>query len=79
MPIVTEVLDPRHVERVAEHADMLQIGARNMQNYNLLTEVGRLRRPVLLKRGMSATVEDLLLAAELAVLAIFSVVALWQG
>lgn len=64
LPIVTEVMDTRQVELVASFADMLQIGARNMQNYNLLTEVGRLRRPVLLKRGMSATVEDLLLAAE---------------
>jgi 3-deoxy-7-phosphoheptulonate synthase len=64
LPIVTEVMDTRQVALVASYADMLQIGARNMQNYNLLTEVGRLRRPVLLKRGMSATVEDLLLAAE---------------
>ena len=64
LPVVTEVMDTRQVELVASYADMLQIGARNMQNYNLLTEVGRLRRPVLLKRGMSATVEDLLLAAE---------------
>jgi 3-deoxy-7-phosphoheptulonate synthase len=64
LPIVTEVMDTRQVELVASYADMLQIGARNMQNYNLLTEVGRLRRPVLLKRGMSATIEDLLLAAE---------------
>ena len=64
LPVVTEVMDPRHVERVAEHADMLQIGARNMQNFSLLEEVGRVHRPVLLKRGMSATVTDLLLAAE---------------
>jgi len=64
LPIVTEVMDTRQVDLVASYADMLQIGARNMQNYNLLTEVGRLRRPILLKRGMSATVEDLLLAAE---------------
>jgi 3-deoxy-7-phosphoheptulonate synthase len=64
MPVVTEVLDPRHVELVAEHADMLQIGTRNMQNFALLTEVGRVQRPVLLKRGMAATVTDLLLAAE---------------
>jgi 3-deoxy-7-phosphoheptulonate synthase len=64
LPVVTEVMDPRHVERVAEHADMLQIGARNMQNFNLLEEVGRVHRPVLLKRGMAATVTDLLLAAE---------------
>jgi len=64
LPIVTEVMDTRQVDLVASYADVLQIGARNMQNYNLLTEVGRLRRPVLLKRGMSATIEDLLLAAE---------------
>ena len=64
MPVVTEVTDPRNVEMVAEYADMLQIGARNMQNFVLLTEVGRTRRPVLLKRGMSATVTDLLMSAE---------------
>jgi 3-deoxy-7-phosphoheptulonate synthase len=64
LPIVTEVMDTRQVDLVASYADMLQIGARNMQNYSLLTEVGRLRRPILLKRGMSATIEDLLLAAE---------------
>jgi 3-deoxy-7-phosphoheptulonate synthase len=64
LPIVTEVMDTRQVDLVASYADVLQIGARNMQNYNLLMEVGRLRRPILLKRGMSATVEDLLLAAE---------------
>ena len=64
LPVVTEVLDPRQVELVAEHADVLQVGARNMQNYPLLCEVGRVRRPVLLKRGMSATITELLLAAE---------------
>jgi chorismate mutase/prephenate dehydratase len=64
LPIVTEVLRPEDVERVAEKADMLQIGARNMQNFSLLREVGRSHRPVLLKRGMSATIEELLLAAE---------------
>lgn len=64
LPVVTEVLDPRHAELVAGYVDMLQIGARNMQNFALLTEVGDLRRPVLLKRGMSATLKDLLLAAE---------------
>ena len=64
LPIVTEVMDTRHVEEVAGHADVLQIGARNMQNFALLTEVGRLHRPVLLKRGMSSTIRDLLLAAE---------------
>lgn len=64
LPIVTELLDPRHVEEVAEVADVIQIGARNMHNFNLLAEVGRVRRPVLLKRGPSATVEELLMAAE---------------
>lgn len=64
MPIVTEVMDPRCVEVVERYADMIQIGARNMQNFVLLTEVGRTRKPVLLKRGMSATVEDLLMSAE---------------
>ncbi|MBM4000567.1 MAG: 3-deoxy-7-phosphoheptulonate synthase [Planctomycetes bacterium] len=64
MPVVTEVTDPRDVDRVAFHADMLQVGARNMQNFVLLTEVGRTQKPVLLKRGMSATVTDLLMSAE---------------
>lgn len=64
LPVVTEVMDPRHVDLVAEHADVLQIGARNMQNYPLLAEVGRVRRPVLLKRGLSGTITELLLAAE---------------
>jgi 3-deoxy-7-phosphoheptulonate synthase len=64
LPIVTEVLDPRDVELVAEHADILQIGARNMQNYALLAEVGQMKRPVLLKRGFSATIDELLMAAE---------------
>jgi 3-deoxy-7-phosphoheptulonate synthase len=64
LAVVTEVMDPRHAELVAAHADMLQVGARNMQNYTLLREVGMLRRPVLLKRGPSATIHELLLAAE---------------
>lgn len=64
LPTVTEVTDPRNVELVAEYADMLQVGARNMQNFVLLTEVGRTQRPVLLKRGMSATITDLLMSAE---------------
>jgi 3-deoxy-7-phosphoheptulonate synthase len=64
MPVVTEVMDPRRVEIVAQYADMIQIGARNMQNFVLLTEVGQAGRPVLLKRGMSATIEDLLMSAE---------------
>jgi 3-deoxy-7-phosphoheptulonate synthase len=64
MPVVTEVMDPRQVEIVNRYADMFQIGARNMQNFDLLKEVGQTRRPVLLKRGMSATVKDLLMSAE---------------
>jgi 3-deoxy-7-phosphoheptulonate synthase len=64
LPIVTEVMDTRQVERIAEHADVLQIGARNMQNFALLSEVGRVQRPVLLKRGLSATIRELLMAAE---------------
>jgi 3-deoxy-7-phosphoheptulonate synthase len=64
MPVVTEVMDPRQVELVSRYADMLQIGARNMQNFDLLREVGRTRKPALLKRGMSATVKDLLMSAE---------------
>ncbi len=64
LPIVTEVLAPEDVEAVAEHADMLQIGARNMQNFPLLKAVGRTHRPVLLKRGMMASIDELLQAAE---------------
>lgn len=64
MPVVTEVMDPRQVELVDRYADIIQIGARNMQNFNLLKEVGQTKRAVLLKRGMSATVEDLLMSAE---------------
>jgi len=64
LPVVTEVMDTRHVDLIAEHADMLQVGARNMQNFALLAELGRVRRPVLLKRGLSATIKELLMAAE---------------
>ncbi|MFY9551337.1 MAG: 3-deoxy-7-phosphoheptulonate synthase [Thermoanaerobaculia bacterium] len=64
LPIITEVLDTETAELVAEHADCLQVGARNMQNFSLLKRLGRLRKPVLLKRGMSATIEELLLSAE---------------
>ena len=64
MATVTEVLDPRDVDLISAHTDILQIGARNMQNFALLKEVGRTRKPVILKRGLSATVEELLLAAE---------------
>ncbi len=64
MPIVTELMDVRDIEAVAEVADVVQIGARNMQNYTLLSEIGRSGLPVLLKRGLSATLEELLMAAE---------------
>jgi 3-deoxy-7-phosphoheptulonate synthase len=64
LPIVTEVMSPDSVELVAGSADLLQIGARNMQNFDLLREVGRVGKPVLLKRGMSATIEEFLAAAE---------------
>jgi 3-deoxy-7-phosphoheptulonate synthase len=64
LPVVTEVMEARDVERVAEKADALQIGARNMQNFALLKEIGRAGKPVLLKRGLSATVEEWLMAAE---------------
>ncbi len=64
LPIVTEVMGTENVELVGQYADILQVGARNMQNFDLLTELGRIRKPVLLKRGMSATVEEFLAAAE---------------
>jgi 3-deoxy-7-phosphoheptulonate synthase len=64
LPVVTEVMDPRQVDLVCRYADMLQVGARNMQNFDLLKEVGQTEKPVLLKRGMSATVKDLLMSAE---------------
>lgn len=64
MPVITEALDPRHVETIIRHADAIQIGSRNSQNYPLLVEAGRSGRPVLLKRGMSQTLKELLLSAE---------------
>src|SRR5436189_105615 len=64
MPVVTELMDVRDLDAVLEVADVIQLGARNMQNYTLLTEVGRAGRPVLLKRGLSATLEELLMSAE---------------
>jgi 3-deoxy-7-phosphoheptulonate synthase len=64
LPIVTEAMDEAGAEQVAEIADCIQIGARNMQNYSLLKAVGRLNKPVLLKRGMAATITELLLSAE---------------
>jgi len=64
LPIVTEVMSPDNVGLVADYADLLQVGARNMQNFDLLRELGKIRKPVLLKRGMSATIEEFLAAAE---------------
>jgi 3-deoxy-7-phosphoheptulonate synthase len=64
LPVVTEIIDPRELENVLEVADVLQIGSRNMQNYPLLTEAGRSGQPVLLKRGLSSTINELLSSAE---------------
>src|SRR5438309_4661145 len=64
MPVVTEVMDPRQIPLIEKYTDMFQIGARNMQNFDLLKEVGQTTTPVLMKRGMSATVKDLLMSAE---------------
>ena len=64
LPVVTEVVDVRHVVMVSSYVDMLQIGARNMQNFLLLREVGLQQKPVLLKRGLSSTIEEMLMAAE---------------
>jgi 3-deoxy-7-phosphoheptulonate synthase len=64
LPVVTEVMEPQLVELVSEYADILQVGARNMQNYALLHAVGEAHKPVLLKRGMMSTIEELLMAAE---------------
>jgi len=64
LPLITEVLTPHDVDLVAKYADILQVGARNMQNFTLLDEVGKLKKPVMLKRGMSATIQEWLLSAE---------------
>lgn len=64
MPVITEVMSPEQVDLVARYADILQIGARNMQNFTLLDEVGKTKKPVLLKRGLSSTIQEWLLAAE---------------
>lgn len=64
LPIVTEVMDPRQVKMVAQYADVLQIGARNAQNFDLLKEVGQTSRPIILKRGLSTTIEEWLMSAE---------------
>jgi len=64
MPVITEAMTPQDVELVSRYADIIQVGARNMQNFGLLDEVGKARKPVMLKRGMSATIEEWLLSAE---------------
>lgn len=64
LPVITEVMEPNQVDIVAEYADILQIGTRNMQNYSLLNAVGRVARPVMLKRGFGSTIEEWLMAAE---------------
>jgi len=64
LPVVTEIMDTQDVDLVAEHADMLQVGARNAQNFSLLRRLGKIRKPILLKRGMSTRIEEFLMAAE---------------
>ncbi len=64
LPIVTEVMDPRDAELVFEYADVVQVGARNIQNFNLLKEIGKYRKPILLKRGMMTTMQELMMSAE---------------
>jgi len=64
LPIVTEIMDTRDIKLVEKYADMIQVGARNMQNFNLLKEVGKSKKPIVLKRGMSATIKELLMSAE---------------
>lgn len=64
LPIISELMDPRDTELLCEYVDIIQIGARNMQNFRLLTEAGRTKKPVLLKRGLSATIKEFLMSAE---------------
>ncbi len=64
MPVITEVMDSEDIQVVAEHSDILQVGARNMHNFSLLKKLGRIDKPILLKRGMAASIEEWLLAAE---------------
>ena len=64
LPIVTEVMNPREVDLVADYADIMQVGARNVQNFSLLKELGQLRKPILLKRGLMTTVKEFLMSAE---------------
>jgi 3-deoxy-7-phosphoheptulonate synthase len=64
LPIVTEVMNPREVDLVAQYADVMQVGARNVQNFSLLKELGQIRKPILLKRGLMTTVKEFLMSAE---------------
>jgi 3-deoxy-7-phosphoheptulonate synthase len=64
LPVVTEVMDPHDIEPIAQHADMLQVGARNAQNFSLLRRLGKINKPILLKRGMSTKLDEFLMAAE---------------
>ena len=64
LPIVTEVMNPREIDLVAKYADVIQVGARNMQNFSLLKELGRVDKPILLKRGMMNTIKEFLMSAE---------------
>ena len=64
LPVVTEVMDPRDLDKIYAHSDLIQIGSRNMQNFSLLKEVGMIDKPVILKRGLAATIEEWLLASE---------------
>ncbi len=64
LPVVTEIMDPRDIDKIIEYADIIQIGARNMQNFRLLLEVGSVNKPVLLKRGLSSTIKEWLMSAE---------------
>ncbi|WP_068860718.1 3-deoxy-7-phosphoheptulonate synthase, partial [Thermodesulfovibrio sp. N1] len=64
LPVISEIMDPRDIDVMLDYVDILQIGTRNMQNFKLLMEVGSVDKPVLLKRGMSATIKELLMAAE---------------
>ena len=64
LPVITEIMDVRDLELLHDRVDILQVGSRNMQNFTLLEEMGRIKRPIMLKRGLSATIEEWLLAAE---------------
>ena len=70
MPIVTEIMSPYDIETFVENVDVIQVGARNMQNFDLLRELGKTRKPILLKRGLSATIEEWLMSAERSILCV---------